>query len=234
MKRGKNYDNSFKLIEKEFHTISEAIELLKKMPKLKFDSSCEVHFKLGLDPKQADQNLRYTVSLPHGTGKTVRVVAFVSDDKIKEAKAAGATFAGTEDLIEKIEKGWTDFDVAIATPDQMKSLGKVAKNLGQKGLMPNPKTGTVTTDVVKTIDEIRKGKVEVRLDKLSNTHNIFGKLSFDDQKLKENLKTVIKSILDSRPVGAKGTYVLSISICSTMSPGVRLDVNNVIEEIKGA
>ncbi|MFA6918252.1 MAG: 50S ribosomal protein L1, partial [Candidatus Gracilibacteria bacterium] len=185
-KHGKKYLEAAKLVEKKAYSLDEAVALLKKTNPTKFDASVEVHFYLGVDPKQADQNIRTTVALPHGTGKDVRVVAFVGEEKIKEAKAAGAVEAGTEVLIEKIEGGWLGFDVAIATPDQMKNLGKIAKTIGQKGLMPNPKTGTVTTDVAKTIAEIKKGKVEVRVDKLSNLHNIFGKVSFTEAQLKDN------------------------------------------------
>jgi large subunit ribosomal protein L1 len=230
MKRGKNYDEKKKLVEKEAYSIDEAIKLLKETSYVKFDGSCEVHFNLGLDPKQADQNLRFTVSLPHGTGKDVNVVAFVDDAGVKEAKAAGASEAGTEDLVEKIEKGWSKFDVAVASPDQMKSIGKIAKILGQKGLMPNPKTGTVTPDVAKAIEEIKKGKVEIRVDKYANTHNIFGKLSFDEAKLKENLMTIVKAILDAKPNGSKGIYMKGIAVTSSMGPGIPLDVTAVMEE----
>lgn len=224
-KHGKKYLEALKLVEKKGYSIDEAIALLKKTNPSKFDASCEVHFYLGVDPKQADQNIRTTVALPHGTGKDVRVVAFVGEEKIKEAKAAGAVEAGTDVLIEKIEGGWLGFDVAVATPDQMKNLGKIAKTIGQKGLMPNPKTGTVTTDVAKTIAEIKKGKVEVRIDKLSNLHNIFGKISFSEEQLKANLMAVIKAVLDCKPASSKGTYVKSINITSTMGPGINLDVN---------
>ncbi|MFA6305542.1 MAG: 50S ribosomal protein L1 [Candidatus Gracilibacteria bacterium] len=231
-KHGKKYLEAKKLVEKEAYTLDEAISLLKKTSTVKFDGSCEIHMKLGLDPTQADQNLRTTVVLPAGTGKEVSVVAFVGDDKVKEAMAAGALMAGTGELIEKIEGGWTDFDVAIATPDQMKALSKVAKILGQKRLMPNPKSGTVSPDVEKMISDIKKGKVELRVDKEANLHNIFGKISFDDAKLKENLKTLIKVVLDSKPASVKGTYVETMTIAGTMGPGVPLDVNSALAESK--
>lgn len=229
---GKKYEEAAKLIKKELHTLDEAVELLKQTSKVKFDASCEAHFNLGVDPKQADQNIRTTVALPHGTGKKVRVVAFVGDEKVKESLAAGAIEAGTENLIDKIEKGWVDFDVAIATPDQMKNLAKIAKILGQKRLMPNPKSGTVTPDVERTIAELLAGKVELRVDKAGNLHNIFGKVSFDDAKLKENLKALIKTVLDAKPASSKGTYVKTITITTTMGPGIRLDAQAAIAEAK--
>ncbi len=231
-KFGKKYEAAKKLLEKASYSIDEAVALLKKTSTTKFDASCEVHCKLGVDPTQADQNIRTTVSLPHGTGKDVKIVAFVSEEKIKDAKEAGAMMAGTAELITKIEGGWTDFDLAIATPDQMKELGKIAKIIGQKGLMPNPKAGTVTPDVVKTIKEFKKGKIEIRLDKDANLHNIFGKVSFDEAKLKENLKAFIKSLMDVKPASAKGTYIDSMTLTTTMGPGVPLDVNAAVAESK--
>lgn len=225
-KHGKKYLEVAKNIEVgKQYSMDEAVALLKKTNPTKFDASVEVHFYLGVDPKQADQNIRTTVALPHGTGKEIRVVAFVGEEKIKEAKAAGAVEAGTEVLIEKIEGGWLEFDVAVATPDQMKNLGKIAKTIGQKGLMPNPKTGTVTTDIAKTISEIKKGKVEVRIDKLSNLHNAFGKISFEEAQLKDNLKAIVKAVLDSKPASSKGTYIKSLNVTTTMGPGIPLDVN---------
>jgi len=227
-RHGKKYLEAKKLVTKDSYTLDEAIELLKKTSTTKFDPSCEVHFRLGLDPKQADQNIRTIVSLPNGTGKDIRVVAFVDEQKVKEAKAAGASEAGTEGLIEKIEKGWLDFDIAIATPDQMKVLGKIAKILGQKGLMPNPKAGTVTTDVTKTIGDLKKGQIELRVDKEANLHNIFGKVSFDADKLKENLLTVIKKVQEVKPSTQKGTYMRNISISTTMGPGITLEVSDAL------
>lgn len=227
-KHGKKYKEVKKLVDKPLYELSEAVALLKKTSPTKFDASCEVHMKLGLDTKQADQLLRGTVVMPNGTGKTVRVIAFVMESQQAAAKKAGAVEAGLEDLIEKITKGWMEFDVAVATPDVMKGLGKIAKTLGQKGLMPNPKAGTVTTDVTKTIGEIMKGKVEFRLDKLANVHNVFGKVSFEPKALEENLKTFLKAIVAAKPTGAKGIFVQSITLTTTMGPGIALDVNKTL------
>lgn len=225
---GKKYREAKKLVDKPLYELSEAISLLKKTATVKFDASCEVHIKTGLDPKQADQLLRGTVVLPHGTGMKLRVIAFANEANAKLAKAAGAIEAGSEELIEKITKGWLDFDVAVATPDIMKSLGKIAKTLGQKGLMPNPKAGTVTTDIAKTIEEIMKGKVEFRMDKLANVHNVFGKVSFAENQLEENLKIFLKAIAQAKPSGARGIYIQSITLASTMGPGIRLDLNKAL------
>jgi large subunit ribosomal protein L1 len=233
IKHGKKYKEAAKLIDKATYGLDEAIELLKKTSVTKFDSSCEVHFKLGVDPRQADQNIRTTVALPHGTGKDVRVIAFVADENVKEAKAAGAVEAGTDELIKNItEKGWLEFDVAVATPDQMKDLGKIAKVLGQKRLMPNPKAGTVTPDFAKAIADLKKGKVEIRLDKEANAHNLFGKVSFDSDKLKENLSVIVKAIIDAKPATSKGTYIKGLSLATSMGPGIRLDIQSVTAELK--
>lgn len=231
-KHGKKYREAKKLIEKKLYSIDEAVVLLKKTATTKFDASCEIHFNLGVDPKQADQNVRTSAALPHGTGKDTRVVAFVDEGNIKAAKSAGAVEAGTDDLIVKIEKGWLDFDVAVATPDQMKSLSKIAKILGQKRLMPNPKAGTVSPDFAKVIGELKKGKVEIRIDKDSNLHNIFGKISFDEAKLKDNLKALIKAVMDAKPSGTKGNYINSISVCTTMGPGIPMEVNAAVAQVK--
>ena len=232
MKRGKKYQEAKQLITKEAYTLDEAIELLKKTSVTKFDSSCEVHMKLGVDPKQADQNIRTSVGLPNGTGKDVRVVAFVAEDAIKDAKAAGAMEAGTAELVKKIEKGWTDFDVAIATPDQMKDLAKVAKILGQKRLMPSPKAGTVTPEYVKVIGELKKGKVEIRVDKAANLHNAFGKVSFDGAKLKENLLAILATVLEVKPNSSKGTYVRSLTLTTSMGPGIPVELSSALDEAR--
>lgn len=229
-KRGKNYRASKELLgEKQLFTVDEAIPLLVKTSKTKFDESCEVHMKLGIDPKQADQLVRGTLSMPHGTGKTVKVIAIVPDERTKEAKAAGAMEAGSADLIDKINGGWLDFDVVVATPSMMKEIGKVAKTLGQKGLMPNPKSGTVTEDLKSVIGEIIKGKIEYRNDKQGNLHNIFGKVSFGEDKLKENLKSYIKTIVEAKPTGAKGVYIQSITVTTTMGPGIHLEIQGSIK-----
>lgn len=223
--KGKKYNAAKELLkDKQLYSIDEAIPLLLKTNTTKFDASCEVHMKLGIDPKHADQAVRATISLPHGTGKKVRVIAFVGDDKVAEAKKAGAIEAGSADLIEKILGGWLEFDVAVATPGMMKEIGKIAKILGQKGLMPNPKSGTVTDKIEQVVSEIMKGKIEFRNDKLSNLHNIFGKISFGEAALKENLQTYIKAVQDAKPAGAKGVYIQSITICTTMGPGIRLEL----------
>lgn len=232
-KHGKKYLAAVKQLEGiTYVDLDQAVSLLKKTAVTKFDSSCEIHIRLGVDPTHAEQMVRSTVSLPHGTGKTVRVIAFVPEDKVKEAKAAGAIKAGMEELVEEVAKGFLDFDVAVATPDAMKNLGKVAKILGPKGLMPNPKAGTVTPDVSKTISEISKGRVEFRTDKLSQIHQVFGKASFNEQQLKENLKTFIKAVSDAKPASVKGNYFKNISVATTMGPGVRLDLQKVMAEMK--
>jgi len=223
--KGKKYKCAKELLkDKQLYTIDEAIPLLLKTNTTKFDASCEVHMKLGIDPKHADQAVRATISLPHGTGKKVKVIAFVPDEKVAEAKKAGATEAGSSELIDKIIGGWLDFDVAVASPNMMKEIGKIAKILGQKGLMPNPKSGTVSDKIEQVVGEIMKGKIEFRNDKLSNLHNIFGKISFGEAALKDNLKTYIKAVQDAKPVGAKGVYIQSITICTTMGPGIHLEL----------
>ena len=229
---GKKFLAAKQMVTKDLYTVDEAIALLKKTSPVKFDASVEINAKLGVDPKKSDQNVRSTVSLPHGTGKTVRVIAFVTEDKAKEAKAAGALKAGADELIEEILKGFLDFDVAVATPDMMKSLGKVAKILGQKGLMPNPKAGTVTTDISKTIEQIKKGQVEFRVDKFSVIHNMFGKVSFSEKQLQENFLSLMKAVMDAKPASAKGTYLQKVSLATTMGPGVNVAIPSITEALK--
>jgi large subunit ribosomal protein L1 len=232
-KHGKKYLEAAALITKPmFEDIDEAVALLKQTAKTKFDSTCEVHFKLGVDPKQADQNIRGTVALPHGTGKKVRVIAFVDEGEVKAALAAGAVAAGTAELVAKIEKGWLEFDVAVANPSQMKDLGKIAKTLGTKGLMPNPKAGTVTPDVAKTIEEINKGRLEFRVDKLANIHTVFGKASFNEAQLKENFLAVAKAIVDAKPASSKGIYLRSVTLTTTMGPAIHLEPSKVTAATK--
>ena len=216
----------------EYYSLDKAVSILPETSITKFASSAEIHMNLSLDPKQADQNIRGTVALPHGTGKEVRVVAFVSEDKVKEANSAGAIEAGKEELIDKVLKGWTEFDVAIATPDVMKDLGKIAKILGQKGLMPNPKAGTITSDIKTTVETIKKGQIEYRNDKLCNLHNGFGKINFTKEQLLENVKAYIKAIIDAKPATVKGTYINTITLATTMGPGIKVDVNGVLKEVK--
>ncbi len=222
MKRGKLYQDSEKLIDKsKSYSAKEAIEVFTKMPKRKFDETMELHVKLGVDSKQADQQVRGTVVLPNGTGKTQKVLVFAKGDKAKEAEAAGADFVGAEELVPKIEKeNWFDYDVIVATPDMMGIIGRLGKILGPKGLMPNPKSGTVTMDVTKAIKEIKSGKVEYRLDKSNIIHLGFGKLSFGADKLAENYETVMDAIIKAKPAAAKGQYVKSVAISTTMGPSI--------------
>ena len=222
-KRGKNYTESLKLIDKEkYYEGREAVELAVKTSKAKFDETVELHVKLGIDSRHADQQVRGAIVLPHGTGKTVKVVVFAKDLKVDEAKSAGADFVGGEDLVNKIQtEGWLDFDVAVATPDMMGVVGKVARVLGPKGLMPNPKSGTVTFDLEKAIKEIKAGKVEYRVDKANIIHVPIGKVSFGADKLEENLKTIMQAIVKAKPSSAKGKYLRSVTIATTMGPGVK-------------
>ncbi len=222
MKRGKLYLESEKLIDKtKKYDAKEAIEVFTKMPKRKFDETIELHVKLGVDSKQADQQVRGTVVLPNGTGKTQKVLVFAKGDKAKEAEAAGADYVGAEELVPKIEKeNWFDYDVIVATPDMMGVIGRLGRVLGPKGLMPNPKSGTVTMDVTKAINEIKSGKVEYRLDKSNIIHLGFGKISFGSDKLFENYETVMEAIIKAKPAAAKGQYVKSIAISTTMGPSI--------------
>lgn len=232
MSHGKKYRAALEKIDSaKFYELTEAVKLIKETSQTKFDGSVEIHLNLGIDTAQAEQQLRSTVSLPHGTGKKVRVIAFVSDDKVKEAKEAGAMEAGSDELIEKIEKGWLDFDTAVATPDMMKNLSKVARQLGQAGLMPNPKSGTVTPNIVQVIADLIKGQVEFRNDKQGNLHNIVGKISFDEGKLAENVAAYLKAVNDKKPAAIKGVFINSITLCSTMGPGIHLDVNKTLSAL---
>ena len=225
MKRGKRYQDSAKLVDsKKLYSAKEAIEIIEKMPKTKFDQTVELHVKLGVDSKHADQQVRGTVVLPNGTGKTQRVLVFAKGPKADEAKAAGADFVGGEELIPKIQKeNWFDYDVVVATPDMMGVVGRLGKVLGPKGLMPNPKSGTVTMDVTKAINEIKSGKVEYRLDKNNIIHLGFGKVSFGADKLVENYDVIMAAIIKAKPAAAKGQYIKSVSIASTMGPGLYID-----------
>lgn len=226
--RSKNYKASKELITKEFYTLKEACELLPQTSKVKFDASVEMHFQLGVDPKHADQIVRFMTTLPNGTGKSYKVIAFVPDDMVAEAKAAGASEAGVEDLIDKISKGWMDFDIAVAHPKVMKDIGKIAKQLGQARKMPNPKAGTVTQDVKETIEEIMKGKIEIRTDKFGNTHNAIGKVSFGSDKIEENARILWQGVIDNKPTGAKGTYIKSVTLTTTMGPAIHLDPSEAL------
>ena len=225
MRRGKKYVESAKLIDrlKQYDT-AEAVDLVVKSGKAKFDETVEIHVKLGVDSRHADQQVRGAVVLPHGTGKTVRVMVFAKGDKAKEAEAAGADFVGAEDMVAKIQgENFFDFDVVVATPDMMGLVGRLGKVLGPKGLMPNPKAGTVTMDVAKAIQELKAGKIEYRLDKTNIIHCPIGKVSFGNEKLTENLDTIIGAIVKARPAAAKGQYIRSCVIASTMGPGIKLN-----------
>ena len=222
MKRGKIYKEAAELVDStKTYDAKEALDIIEKMPKPKFDETVELHIKLGVDSKHADQQVRGTVVLPHGTGKTQKVLVFAKGDKAKEAEEAGADFVGAEELVPKIEKeNWFDYDVIVATPDMMGVIGRLGKVLGPKGLMPNPKSGTVTMDVKKAIAEIKSGKVEYRLDKTNIIHLGFGKVSFGADKLLENYTTIIEAIIKAKPAAAKGQYIRSVSMSTTMGPGL--------------
>ena len=222
MKKGKRYVEAEKLIDSsKDYSAKEAIETIEKFPKAKFDETVELHVKLGVDSKHAEQQVRGTVVLPHGTGKTLKVLVFAKGDKATEAEKAGADFVGAEELIPKIEKeNWFDYDVIVATPDMMGVVGRLGRVLGPKGLMPNPKSGTVTMDVTKAINEIKSGKVEYRLDKTNIIHLGFGKVSFGAEKLLENYETVMEAIIKAKPAAAKGQYIRSVAVSTTMGPSI--------------
>lgn len=223
MKHGKRYENAVKSYDKlKAYAPNEAIETVIANAKAKFDETIELHVKLGVDGRNADQQVRGVVVLPHGTGKSVRVLVIAKGDKADEAVKAGADFVGAEDMIAKIQGGWLDFDVAITTPDMMGLVGRIARVLGPKGLMPNPKSGTVTMDVKKAISDVKAGKVEYRLDKTNNVHVILGKASFGKEKLQENYNTVIEALTKAKPAAAKGQYFKNISLSSSMGPGVKV------------
>ncbi len=223
-KRGKKYAEALKLIDRDkAYDVEEAFELVKKTATANFDETIEVAVRLGLDPRKADQQIRGAVVLPNGTGKTQRVLVFAKGEKAKEAEAAGADYVGEEELINKINEGWFDFDVIVATPDMMAQVGKLGRVLGPKGLMPNPKTGTVTFDVGQAVKEIKAGKVEYRLDKAGIVHVPIGKASFEAGKLVENFRTLMEAIIKAKPAAAKGTYIKSITVTSTMGPGIRIN-----------
>jgi large subunit ribosomal protein L1 len=224
-KPGKKYAAALKQVETREYPLDQAVPLLQKIKFAKFDETVEVHMRLGVDPKHADQMVRGTVLMPNGLGKSKKVLVITSGDKLREAQEAGADFVGGEDMVNKIQsEGWTDYDAVIATPDMMRSVGKLGKVLGPRGLMPNPKTGTVTVDVAKAIQETKAGKVEFRVDKTGIIHAPVGKTSFASEKLVENASTLITAILKAKPSAAKGKYVKSTTICSTMSPGIAVDV----------
>jgi large subunit ribosomal protein L1 len=206
------------------YSVKEAIDILKKCPTVKFDQTVEISLKLGVDPRRSDQGVRGTVSLPNGTGKTMKILVFAKGDKVKEALAAGADYAGHEELFEKVNGGWTDFDAVIATPDMMRDVGKLGKVLGPRGLMPTPKAGTVTTDIAKAVQELKAGKIEFKLDRHGVINNGVGKLSFDADKLVQNIQALLTAIQRAKPASAKGHYMKSLVISSTMGPGLKIDL----------
>lgn len=230
---GKKYKEAAAQVDATKHYgIEEAMGLIKKTSKAKFDETVDLAVNLGVDPKQADQMVRGTVVLPHGTGKKVKILVFAKGEKEKEARDAGADYAGAEDLADKIQKGWTDFDTVVATPDIMGIVGKLGKILGPRGLMPNPKTGTVTFDIARAIKDIRAGKVEYRVEKAGIVHVPVGKASFDDAKLADNARAVLESILKAKPSSSKGKYLKAVSVSSTMGPGIKIDTLQV-EKLAG-
>ncbi len=226
-KAGKNFRKAAEARERKLYPLDEAVDLLKKIAFAKFNETVEVAMKLGVDPKHADQMVRGTVVLPNGLGKSKRVAVIASGEKVKEARDAGADEVGSEEMVERIAGGWMDFDAVVATPDMMRSVGKLGKILGPRGLMPNPKTGTVTFEVARAIKEIKAGKVEFRVDKTGIIHAPCGKIQFGSQQIYENAKTLIEAVLRAKPTSSKGKYVRSISISSTMSPGIWIDEASV-------
>src|SRR5580693_2412668 len=221
---GKNIDRARKLVESRPYKLEEAAELLRKAHFVKFDETVEVVLNLGVDAKQSDQMVRGTVVLPHGLGKSKRVLVIASGEKVKEAQDAGADFVGGDDMVQKITEGWTDYEAVIATPDMMKSAGRLGKVLGPRGLMPNPKTGTVTFEVAKAVKEIKAGKVEFRVDKTGIIHSPIGKMSFDAAKLAENAQALLAAVVKAKPAASKGKYVKKITLTSTMGPGIGIDL----------
>lgn len=226
--QGKKYLAAAKQVEARSYAIPEAVDLAKKIKFTKFNETVEIHLRLGVDPKHADQMVRGTVVLPNGLGKSKKVLVIASGEKVREAEAAGADFAGGEEMIEKILKeNWLDYDAVVATPDMMRSMARLGKVLGPRGLMPNPKTGTVTTDVATAVNEVKAGKVEFRVDKTGVVHAPVGKIEFDKGKLVENAESLITAVLRAKPAAAKGKYVKSATLCSTMGPGISLDISDV-------
>ncbi|MEU7821979.1 50S ribosomal protein L1 [Catellatospora sp. NPDC049133] len=226
MKHGKSYNKSAEQVDRDkLYTPVEAIKLAKDTTKVKFDATVEVAMRLGVDPRKADQMVRGVVNLPHGTGKTARVIVFASGEKAAEATAAGADAVGTDELVARIQEGWLDFDAAIATPDQMAKIGRIARILGPRGLMPNPKTGTVTMDIAKAVADIKGGKITFRVDKHSNLHLIIGKASFSAEQLVDNYAAVLEEVLRSKPSASKGKYLKKVFVTTTMGPGIPVDPN---------
>ncbi len=233
MQKSKKYRQALAQVDRlKRYDIAEAVELLKSLPTSKFDETVEVHFNLGVDPRKADQQIRNSLILPHGTGKQVTVLVFAEGAKAEEAEAAGANYVGLDEYIEKINSGWLDFDVVIATPNLMGKIGRLGRVLGPRGLMPNPKVGTVTMDVSKAVQDSKGGKVAYRVDKFSNLHIPAGKVSFEQEKLYGNIKTIIAAVLKDKPSALKGVYIKSITVTATMSPGIKLNISSATIDAK--
>lgn len=233
MQRSKKYQASREKVDRNRrYLLDEAIALMKSNAYAKFDESVEVAIRLGVNPKHADQMVRGTVALPHGTGRKIRVAVFATGEKAEEARAAGADIVGAEDLAEKVKGGFMDFDVAVATPDMMRVLGPLGKVLGPRGLMPNPKTGTVTMDLGRAVKELKAGRIEFRIDRQSNVAVSVGKVSFEPNQIRENVETFLSAVQRAKPASAKGTYFLNASLCSTMGPGIKLDYNTILADLK--
>ncbi len=233
MKRSKKYKGYREHVDRtKTYPLDEALKIIKEYSFCKFDETVEVAARLGVNPKHADQMVRGTVALPHGTGRKVRVLVFAQGEKEEEAKAAGADFVGSQELVEKIQGGWTDFDVAVATPDMMKVVGRLGKILGARGLMPNPKSGTVTLDVARSVKELKAGRIEYRVDRQANIAVPIGKVSFTQEQLAENFNTFVDALMKAKPSSAKGTYMKGLSICSTMGVGIKLDHQAVLADMK--
>lgn len=228
-KRSKRYQEAVKLVDStNEYSLKEAIHILKKFPKPKFDETVEIAFRLGVDPRHSDQAVRSTVVLPPGVGKKVRVLAFAKGELAQQAKDAGADFVGFEDMIDKIQKGWLDFDAAVATPDSMRDIAKLGRVLGPRGLMPTPKTGTVTNDIVSAVKDLKAGKIDFKVDKAANVHTVVGKMSFSENNLFENAVSVYDAIIKAKPATAKGVYMKGCSLTSTMNPGLKIDLKSFI------
>lgn len=228
-KLNKKQKQALKIIDlQRKYPLEEAIIKLQECPRAKFDESVDISLKLGIDPKKSDQQIRSTVSLPHGTGKKTRIAVFARGQQLEEAEKAGADFVGSDDLVEKVKNGWTEFDAVVATPDMMKEVGKLGKVLGPRGLMPTPKAGTVTTDVTRAITELKSGKIEFRTDKTAGVNNAIGKISFSKEAISENVRVFLQAIMRAKPVNAKGEYIQGLVLSSTMGPGIKVDIQSAI------
>ncbi|TET23637.1 MAG: 50S ribosomal protein L1 [Candidatus Cloacimonadota bacterium] len=232
MKRGKRYRNAKEKVEKREYSVTEAIVFVKDNATAKFDETAELSIRLGIDPRKSDQMVRGTVFLPHGTGKKIRILVFVTEEKEDEAKETGADYVGGEELIEKIKNGWADFDLAISVPEMMSKVGKIGKILGPRGLMPNPKVGTVTKDIKKAVNDARKGRIEFKVDKTGNLHVPIGKVSFSTEHMEENLLEVLREVVRLKPASTKGTYIKNLNLCSSMGPGITINAQEIIRELR--